>query len=89
MIKQLRTWNDVPILVLSARHTSDDKVEALDAGADDYITKPFGPDELLARLRALLRRQPDHRKHRPIVTTDASPSTWPSTASPATARTSA
>jgi len=46
----------VPILVLSARHTSDEKVEALDAGADDYVTKPFGMDELLARLRAAVRR---------------------------------
>lgn len=46
----------MPILVLSARHTSDEKVEALDAGADDYVTKPFGMDELLARLRASVRR---------------------------------
>ncbi|WP_248759211.1 response regulator [Pseudarthrobacter sp. SSS035] len=71
VIKQLRTWNEVPILVLSARHTSDDKVEALDAGADDYLTKPFGPDELLARLRALLRRTNDHKTSEPIVTTDS------------------
>lgn len=70
VIKELRTWSLVPILVLSARHTSDDKVEALDAGADDYITKPFGPDELLARLRALLRRASDE-SHDPVVTTDA------------------
>ena len=70
VIKQLRTWNEVPILVLSARHTSDDKVEALDAGADDYITKPFGPDELLARLRALLRRSTDHQAPEPVITTD-------------------
>jgi two-component system KDP operon response regulator KdpE len=46
----------VPVIVLSARHTSDEKVEALDAGADDYVTKPFGMDELLARLRAAVRR---------------------------------
>lgn len=70
VIKQLRTWNEVPILVLSARHTSDDKVEALDAGADDYLTKPFGPEELLARLRALLRRTPDHKTPDPVITTD-------------------
>ncbi|HEY9358168.1 MAG TPA: response regulator [Arthrobacter sp.] len=70
VIRQLRTWNEVPILVLSARHTSDDKVEALDAGADDYITKPFGPDELLARLRALLRRSPDNKAPEPVITTD-------------------
>ena len=44
------SWTRVPILVLSARHGSDDKVKALDAGADDYVTKPFGLDELLARL---------------------------------------
>jgi two-component system, OmpR family, KDP operon response regulator KdpE len=56
VIKGLRGWTRVPILVLSARHTSDEKVEALDAGADDYVTKPFGMDELLARLRAALRR---------------------------------
>ena len=47
----------MPIIVLSARHQSVSKVEALDAGADDYVTKPFGMDELLARLRAALRRQ--------------------------------
>ncbi|KIS27422.1 Fis family transcriptional regulator [Arthrobacter sp. SPG23] len=69
VIKRLRSWNPVPILVLSARHTSDDKVEALDAGADDYITKPFGPDELLARIRALLRRTTEHRAE-PVVITD-------------------
>lgn len=56
VIAALREWSAVPILVLSARHGSNDKVEALDAGADDYITKPFGLEELLARLRALLRR---------------------------------
>ncbi|GAA3283730.1 response regulator [Paenarthrobacter aurescens] len=56
VIVSLREWSSLPILVLSARHGSDDKVEALDAGADDYITKPFGLDELLARLRVLLRR---------------------------------
>ncbi|MEU7552248.1 response regulator [Streptomyces sp. NPDC044571] len=56
VIKGLRGWSRVPILVLSARHSSDEKVEALDAGADDYVTKPFGMDELLARLRAAVRR---------------------------------
>lgn len=56
VITAVREWSAVPILVLSARHGSNDKVEALDAGADDYITKPFGLEELLARLRALLRR---------------------------------
>ncbi|GAA2925278.1 response regulator [Streptomyces enissocaesilis] len=56
VIRGLRGWTRVPVLVLSARHTSDEKVEALDAGADDYVTKPFGMDELLARLRAAVRR---------------------------------
>ncbi|MEV7611442.1 response regulator [Streptomyces sp. NPDC089799] len=56
VIKGLRGWTRVPIIVLSARHSSDEKVEALDAGADDYVTKPFGMDELLARLRAAVRR---------------------------------
>ncbi len=56
VIQGLRGWCDAPILVLSGRSDSSDKVEALDAGADDYLTKPFGVDELLARLRALSRR---------------------------------
>jgi two-component system KDP operon response regulator KdpE len=56
VINGIRGWTRVPIIVLSARHTSDEKVEALDAGADDYVTKPFGMDELLARLRAAVRR---------------------------------
>jgi two-component system, OmpR family, KDP operon response regulator KdpE len=58
VIAGLRGWSNVPILVLSGRSGSSDKVEALDAGADDYVTKPFGMDELLARLRAMLRRNP-------------------------------
>jgi two-component system, OmpR family, KDP operon response regulator KdpE len=56
VIQGIRGWSRVPIIVLSARTDSPDKVEALDAGADDYVTKPFGMDELLARLRASLRR---------------------------------
>ncbi|MGQ4379532.1 response regulator [Streptomyces sp. SAS_267] len=56
VIKALRGWTRVPILVLSARRASEEKVAALDAGADDYITKPFSMDELLARLRAAVRR---------------------------------
>lgn len=59
VLRELRRWSTIPVLVLSARHGSADKVDALDAGADDYITKPFGLDELLARLRALLRRVPE------------------------------
>jgi two-component system, OmpR family, KDP operon response regulator KdpE len=54
--RQLRVWSPVPILVLSVREDEADKVAALDLGADDYLTKPFGIDELLARVRALLRR---------------------------------
>jgi two-component system KDP operon response regulator KdpE len=56
VIAGLRGWTRVPIIVLSARHASGEKVEALDAGADDYVTKPFAMDELLARLRAAFRR---------------------------------
>jgi two-component system KDP operon response regulator KdpE len=56
-IRDLRAWSDIPIIVLSARATEADKVGALDAGADDYLTKPFGAAELLARVRAHLRRR--------------------------------
>jgi two-component system, OmpR family, KDP operon response regulator KdpE len=54
--RELRSWSDVPILVLSAVGEEQEKIAALDAGADDYVTKPFSGDELLARLRAALRR---------------------------------
>lgn len=57
VLRALRGWSQVPVVVLSARQTSDDKVEALDAGADDYVSKPFAMDELLARLRAAARRR--------------------------------
>jgi two-component system KDP operon response regulator KdpE len=56
VIRGLRAWTQIPIIVLSARDQERDKVEALDAGADDYVSKPFGMDELLARLRAAERR---------------------------------
>jgi two-component system, OmpR family, KDP operon response regulator KdpE len=56
VIRQLRTWTSVPVIVLSGRAESGDKIGALDAGADDYLTKPFSMEELVARLRALLRR---------------------------------
>lgn len=56
VLKRLRSYAQVPVVVLSARHESDDKVEALDEGADDYVTKPFDIEELLARVRAAIRR---------------------------------
>ncbi|RZT12814.1 two-component system KDP operon response regulator KdpE [Kribbella sp. VKM Ac-2569] len=67
VIRGLRGWTDAPILVLSGRTDQTDKVEALDAGADDYVTKPFGIDELLARMRAVLRRS-NLAQDQPIVT---------------------
>lgn len=57
VIRRLRDWSSVPVIVLSARSTEKEKVAALDVGADDYLTKPFGVAELLARIRAQLRRQ--------------------------------
>jgi len=56
-LRDLRAWSAVPVIVLSARSEETDKIEALDAGADDYLTKPFGVGELLARVRAVLRRK--------------------------------
>jgi two-component system KDP operon response regulator KdpE len=56
VLREVRTWSDLPVIVLSARGQERDKVAALDLGADDYLTKPFGIDELMARLRAVLRR---------------------------------
>lgn len=56
VIQQIRTWSNVPIIVISARSEDADKIEALDAGADDYLTKPFSVEELLARLRVTKRR---------------------------------
>lgn len=56
IIKNVRTWSNVPIIVISARSDDKDKIEALDAGADDYLTKPFSVDELLARIRVMQRR---------------------------------
>jgi two-component system KDP operon response regulator KdpE len=67
VIQALRGWSQVPVLVVSGRSESWDKVEALDAGADDYVTKPFSADELLARIRALSRRTPT-ASDEPVVT---------------------
>jgi two-component system KDP operon response regulator KdpE len=64
--RQLRAWSPVPILVLSVREDEADKVAALDLGADDYLTKPFGIDELLARVRALLRRAGTQGAPKPV-----------------------
>ncbi|WP_309619470.1 response regulator [Salinibacterium sp.] len=67
VIQAIRGWSTVPVLVVSGRSESWDKVEALDAGADDYVTKPFSADELLARIRALSRRTPAAADE-PVVT---------------------
>ena len=65
--EQVRQWSSLPILVLSAVGDEREKVRALDAGADDYITKPFGSEELTARLRALLRRSVDAFVYEPVI----------------------
>ena len=62
VIKKIRSWSEMPIIIVSARSDDRDKVEALDAGADDYITKPFSVEELLARVRAVTRRLKALRK---------------------------
>jgi two-component system KDP operon response regulator KdpE len=67
VITALRAWTRVPIVVLSARQHGEDKVEALDAGADDYVTKPFAMNELLARLRAAVRRSASPTDHEAAV----------------------
>ena len=69
VIRGLRGWTDTPIIILSAREAQADKVAALDAGADDYVTKPFGMDELLARLRAALRRGITPGPQDPVIAT--------------------
>ncbi|MEQ5122720.1 two-component system response regulator KdpE [Morganella morganii] len=65
-VQEFRQWSSVPVLVLSARDSEHDKIAALDAGADDYMTKPFGVGELQARLRVLLRRYPGNEKNDPV-----------------------
>jgi two-component system KDP operon response regulator KdpE len=69
-LRRLRTFSQVPVVVLTARDRQHDKIEALDAGADDYVTKPFDIDELLARLRAVLRRVPEASSTPALVQVD-------------------
>jgi two-component system, OmpR family, KDP operon response regulator KdpE len=67
VIRAVRQWSDVPIIVLSARDREIDKIEALDLGADDYLSKPFGIGELLARVRTAIRHHLERRAEKPIV----------------------
>jgi two-component system KDP operon response regulator KdpE len=68
VIRRLRTWTEVPVIVLSVRDGQADKIDALDAGADDYVTKPFDVEELVARMRATLRRAREDAADRPVLT---------------------
>jgi len=70
VLKRLREWSQTPVLVLSVRDREGDKVAALDNGADDYLTKPFGTEELLARLRAVQRRAPEAHENPVFVSGD-------------------
>lgn len=67
--RRLREWSETPIIVLSVREAENDKIAALDAGADDYLTKPFGTGELMARMRVALRRQ-SHKPDDPVLQVD-------------------
>ncbi len=68
VVRQLREWSRVPIVLLTVRDAEEDKIAALDAGADDYLTKPFGAGELLARLRAALRHNQPPEQPEPVFT---------------------
>lgn len=67
VIRRLRAWSKVPVIVLSVRADQSDKIDALDAGADDYVTKPFDTNELLARMRATLRRSAGAQEGSPVL----------------------
>jgi two-component system, OmpR family, KDP operon response regulator KdpE len=69
VIRQVRAWSDVPIIVLSARERETEKIEALDLGADDFVNKPFGVGELLARMRAALRHRMERAAETPVLRT--------------------
>lgn len=73
IIRNVRSWSEVPIIVVSARQEDTDKVEALDAGADDYLTKPFSVDEFLARIRVALRRSTAAKGVGSLACTDEAP----------------
>ena len=67
IIRQLREWSSVPVIILSVRDQEKDKIQALDAGADDYLTKPFGIGELMARMRGVLRRSTFAGANEPVI----------------------
>jgi two-component system KDP operon response regulator KdpE len=71
-LAELRARTDAPIIVITAVEDRNHKVECLDAGADDYLVRPYDPEELLARLRAVMRRVATEEEHRPVVTADFS-----------------
>lgn len=70
VIERLRGWTDLPVIVISVRESQEEKVSALDAGADDFVTKPFGMKELLARMRAVRRRSGADEETRPVLRFD-------------------
>ena len=67
VIRKVREWSDVPIIVLSAREREAEKIEAFDLGADDYVNKPFGVGELMARMRAALRHRSQRQGETPVL----------------------
>ncbi|WP_124054591.1 response regulator [Arcanobacterium ihumii] len=69
VLRTIRTWSDIPVVIVSARHEIEARINALDEGADDFVTKPFVAGELLARIRAALRRANAEEEHTPVVVT--------------------